>query len=141
MFLAATTWSRRCVWRCVYTTIASFSISFARLVIVGVSCHWRLSHLPPLHIVGQVCRLKSGHADVFGLLLYKLSSVFFTRSRHLNFGLPRFIFPSTTICNKFLGRSSLSRYCTCPNHIDLFSLRDSAIWHRCASFQKSTFLT
>ena len=38
----------------------------------------------------------------------------FTRSRHLSFGLPRFHFPSTVIC-------------TCPNHLNLFSLRNSPI--------------
>ena len=50
----------------------------------------------------------------------------FTRSRQLGFGLPRFRFPSTVICNIFLVASSLSRLCTCPNHLNLFSLRNSA---------------
>ena len=65
----------------------------------------------------------------------------FTRSPHLSFGLPRFRFPSTFICNIFLVASSLSRPCTCPNHLNLFSLRNSAIGYMCASFQMSTFLT
>ena len=65
----------------------------------------------------------------------------FTRSRHLSFGLPRFLFPSTSICNIFLVASSLSLLCTCPNHLNLFSLRNSAIGYMCASFQMSTFLT
>ena len=34
----------------------------------------------------------------------------------LRFGLPRFRFPSTVICNIFLVASSLSHLCTCPNH-------------------------
>ena len=46
-----------------------------------------------------------------------------TGSRHLTFGLPRFRFPSTVICKIFLVASSLSRLCTCPNHINVFSLR------------------
>ena len=65
----------------------------------------------------------------------------FTRSRHLSFGLPRFLFPSTVICNIFLVASYLSLLCTCPNHLNLFSLRNSAIGYMCASFQMSTFLT
>ena len=47
----------------------------------------------------------------------------FIRSRHLSFGLLRFRFPSTGICNIFLVASSLSRLCTCPNHLNLFSVR------------------
>ena len=39
------------------------------------------------------------------------------------------------------GLISLSRLCTCPNHLNLFSLRYSAIGYMCASFQVSTFLT
>ncbi len=57
----------------------------------------------------------------------------FTRSRHLSFGLPRF--QSTTNCNIILVASSLSRLCTCPNHLKLFYLRNSAIGYMCASFQ------
>ena len=56
-------------------------------------------------------------------------------------GLPRFRFSSTVICNIFLVASSLSRLCTCPNYLNLFSLRNSAIGYMCASFQMSTFLT
>ena len=52
-----------------------------------------------------------------------------------------FRFPSTVICNIFLVASSLSRLWTCPNHLNLFSLRNSAIGYMCASFQMSTFLT
>ena len=52
----------------------------------------------------------------------------FTRSRHLSFGLPRFRFPSTVICNMALVASYLPR--TCPNHLNLFSLRNSAIGAR-----------
>ena len=65
----------------------------------------------------------------------------FTRSRHLSFGLPQFRIPSTVICNIFIVASYLSRLCTCPYHLNLFSLRNSAIGYMCASFQMSTFLT
>ena len=37
--------------------------------------------------------------------------------------------------------SYLSRLCTYPNYLNRFSLRNSAIWYICASFQMSTFLT
>ena len=36
---------------------------------------------------------------------------------------------------------SLSRFCTHPNHLDLFSLRNPAIGYMCGSFQMSVFLT
>ena len=53
------------------------------------------------------CFLTSGH--VFS----------FTRSRHLNFGLPRFLFPSIAICNISLVAPSLSHLYTCPTHLNL----------------------
>ena len=67
--------------------------------------------------------------------------IVFTRSRHPSFGLPRFLFPSTSICNIFLVASSLFLLCTCPNHLNLFFLRNSVIGYTCASLQMSTFLT
>ena len=75
------------------------------------------------------------------VIIWFLAISSFTRSRHLSFGLPRFRFPSTVICNIFLVASSLSRLCTCPNHLNLFSLRNSAFGYMCVSFQMSTFLT
>ena len=60
------------------------------------------------------------------------------------FGLHCFRFPSTIICKYYivLVEYSLSRLCTCPNHINLFFPRNSAIgYYMCASFQMSTFLT
>ena len=48
---------------------------------------------------------------------------------------------SLSFCNIFLVASSLSLLCTWPNHLNLFSLRNSVIVYRCASFQMSTFLT
>ena len=65
----------------------------------------------------------------------------FARSRHLSCGLPRVLFPSTVICNICLLELSFSRLCTCPNHLNLFSVRNSVIGYMCASFQMSTFLT
>ena len=67
--------------------------------------------------------------------------IWFVGRCYFGFGLPRFRFPSTVICNIFLVTSSLSRLRTCPNHINLFSLRNSATGYMCASFQMSTFLT
>ena len=58
-----------------------------------------------------------------------------TRSPQLRFGLPRFRLPSTVICNIFLVASSLSRLYTCPNHLNLFSQRNSAIRYMCVAFQ------
>ena len=64
------------------------------------------------------------------VVIWFLAISSFTRSRHLSFGLPRFRFPSTVICNIFRVASSLSRLCTCPNHPNLLSLRNSAIGYR-----------
>ena len=59
----------------------------------------------------------------------------FSRFRDLSFGLPRFRFPYTVICNIFPLASSLSRLCihvqTCTTHINLFSLRNSAFGYVC----------
>ena len=78
---------------------------------------------------------------MISVIIWFLAISSFTRSRHLNFRLPRFRFPSTVIRNIFLVPSSLSRLCTCPNHLNLFSLRNYAIGYMCASFQMSTFRT
>ena len=80
-------------------------------------------------------------SSAISVVIWFLAISTFTRSRHLSIGLPRFLFPSTVICNIFLVASSLSLLCTCPNHLNLFSLRNSAIGYICASFQMSTFLT
>ena len=80
-------------------------------------------------------------SSAISVVIWFLAISSFTRSRHLSFGLPRFLFPSTVICNIFLVASSLSLLCTCPNHLNLYSLRNSAIGYMCASFQMSTFLT
>ena len=91
----------------------------------------------PARIMTCQCLRSSAISVVISFLA--ISS--FTRSPHLSFGLPRFRFPSIVICNIFLVASSLSRPCTCPTHLNLFSLRNSAIGYMCASFQMSTFLT
>ena len=80
-------------------------------------------------------------SSAISVVIWFLAISSFTRSRHLSFGLPRFLFPSTSICNMFLVASTLSLLCTCPNHLNLFSLRNYAIGYMCASFQMSTFLT
>ena len=66
-------------------------------------------------------------------------TVFCHLSRHLVSGyilfhqvspsefLPRCRLTSTAISNIFLGASSLSRVCTCPNRLNLFSLRNTSI--------------
>ena len=60
----------------------------------------------------------------------------FASSRHLSIGLPRVRFPSTVICNIFLVTSSLFRLCTGPNHLNLFSLRNSAIGYMCVPLSR-----
>ena len=80
-------------------------------------------------------------SSAISVVIWFLAISSFTRSRHLSFGLARFRCSSTFICNIVLVASSLSRLRTCPNHLNLFSLRDSAIGYMCASFQMSTFLT
>ena len=118
-----------------FVTEASF-ISLP--VHIYINCFLTSLNFPHLHFV--VRRHESWHANVFRLLPSLLSCVVmwllamssFTRSRHLNFGLPLFLFPFTDICNIFLVASSLSRLCTCPNHLNLFYLRNSAIGFTCA---------
>ena len=80
-------------------------------------------------------------SSAISVVIWFLAISSFTRSRHLSFGLLRFLFPSTSICNIFLVALSLSLLCTWPNHLNLFSLRNSAIGYMCGSFQMSTFLT
>ena len=75
------------------------------------------------------------------IILWFLAISSSTRSRHLSFGLPRFRYPSTVICNIFLVAPSLPRLCTCPNHINLFSLRNFAIGYMCAPFQIHVFIS
>ena len=70
----------------------------------------------------MTCRCILSSATSVVIWFLPISS--YTRSRHLSFGLPRFRFPSTAICNIFLVASSLSRLCTCPNHLNRFSLRN-----------------
>ena len=76
------------------------------------------------------------------VVIWFLAISSFTRSCHLSFGLPRFRFPSTVISSaiSFLVASSLARLCTCPNYLNIFSLRNSAIGYMCAYFPMSTFL-
>ena len=79
----------------------------------------------------MTCQCFLSPANSFVIWFLAISS--FTRSRHLSFGLPRFLFPSTVICNVFIMSSffynySLSRLCTCPNHLSIFSLRNTAFW-------------
>ena len=62
-------------------------------------------------------------SSAISVVIWFLAISSFTRSRHLSFGLPRFLFPSTSICNIFLVASYLSLLCTWPNHLNLFSLR------------------
>ena len=52
-------------------------------------------------------------SSAISVVIWFLAVSSFTRSRHLSFGLPRFRFPPTVICNIFLVASSLSRLC--PN--------------------------
>ena len=70
-------------------------------------------------------------SSAISVVIWFLAISSFTRPRHLSFGLPRFRFPSSVICNIFLVASSLSRLCTCPNHLNLFSPRNSAIGYMC----------
>ena len=89
----------------------------------------------------MTCQCFRSSANSIVIWFMAISS--FTRYRQLSFVLPRFRFPSSTvICNIFLVvvDSSLYRLWTCQNHLNLFSLRNSAIGYTCASFQMSTFL-
>ena len=88
----------------------------------------------PARIMPRQC-LRSSAISV---VIWFLAISSFARSRHLSFafGLPRFLFPSTVICNIVLVASSLYLLCTCPNHLNLFSLRNSAMCalSRCLHF-------
>ena len=82
--------------------------------------YW-LSSFSPFRLYTSKCAGLNHDISMFSVIWFlAISSL--TRSRHLSFGLPRFHFPSTVICNIFLVASSLSRLCTWPNHLDLFSL-------------------
>ena len=79
-------------------------------------------------------------SSAISAVIWFLAIPSFTRSRHLSFGLPRFRFPSTVICDPFLVHGIiLSRICTSPNHLNFFSLRNPAIGYMRASFQMSIF--
>ena len=112
---------------------------FAHLFLAQHSDPFRFTFQPP-HLL--VCRPESWHADVFCILPSHLIAIWFlgflaigprpissfTRSHLLRLGLPRFCFPPTVICNIFLVASYLSRFCTCQNHLNLFSLRNVVLY-------------
>ena len=110
----------------------------------SLSCFSHLSHLSASTLRSVSVRIKTRQrrrSSAISVVIWFLAISSFTRSRHLSFGLPRFLFPSTSICYIFLVASSLSLLCTCPNHLSLFSLRNSAIGYMCVSFQMSTSLS
>ena len=95
------------------------------------------------HLSASIFLCAGSHHDMFSvysIVIRFLAISSFTRSRHLSFGLPRFRFPSTVICNIFLVVSSLSLLCTCPNHLNLFSLNIKYI-NYIFQFHFSHFLT
>ena len=92
-------------------------------------------------VLARIVTCQCLRSSAISVVIWFLAISSLTRSRHLSFGLPRFRFPSTVICNIFLDASSLYHLCTCPDHLNLFSLRNSAIGYMCASFQMYTFLT
>ena len=110
----------------------------------GVLIVFSHSHLSAstLHSVpAQIMTCQCLRYSATSVVIRFLAILSFTRTRHLSFGLPRFRFQSSVICNIFLVASSLSRLCTCPNHLNLFSLRNSVIVYSCASFHISSFFT
>ena len=100
----------------------------------------QLSASTPRSVPAWIMTCQCVRSSAISVIIWFLAIYSFTRSRHLSFGLLRFRFPSTVTCNIFLVASYSSRLCTCPNHLNLFSLRYSAIGYMCASFQMSTFL-
>ena len=74
-------------------------------------------------------------SSAISVVIWFLVIASFARSRHFSVGLPRFRFSSTVICNIYLVVSSSSRLC--PNHLNLFSLRNSAIGYQ--TWGESTF--
>ena len=92
-------------------------------------------------VPARIMTCQCPRSSAISVVIWFLAISSLTRSRHLSFGRPRFRFPSTVICKIFLVASSLSLLWTCPNHLSLFSLRNSAIGYMRASFQMSTFLT
>ena len=82
------------------------------------------SHISPSTLRSGQARIMTCQclrSSAISVVIWFLAISSFTRSLHLGFGLPRFRFPSTVICNIFLVASSLTRLCTCPNHLNLFS--------------------
>ena len=98
---------------------------------------------PPLHFV--VCRLGSWHVSVFGPLPSQSSSASWPYRLSPGLAISALVCLDFAFCLPVSAISfswhHLSRLCTCPNHLNLFSLRNSAIGYTCASFQMSTFLT
>ena len=92
-------------------------------------------------VPARIMTCQCPRSSAISVVIWFLAISSLTRSRHLSFGRPRFRFPSTVICKIFLVASSLSLLWTCPNHLSLFSLRNSTIGYMHASFQMSTFLT
>ena len=96
-----------------------------------------LSASTPRSVPAWIMTCQCFQSSAISVVIWFLAVSSFTTSHRLSFDLPRFRFPSTVICNVFLVVSSLSCLCTCPNHLNLFSLRNSAIGHHLMS----TFLT
>ena len=120
------------------------------IIFVCLKCRVCLTtHFSPYHlststffsVPAWIMTCQCFRSTAISVVIWFLAISSFTRSRHLSFGLPRFRFPSTAICNIFLVASSLSRFCTCPYHLNPASTRNYAIGHMCASFQMSIIIS
>ena len=80
----------------------------------AVSTCSHLSASPLRSVPARIMTCQCFRSSAISVVIWFLAISSFTRSRHLGFGLPRFRFPSTVICS-------------CPNHLNLFSLRNFTI--------------
>ena len=138
------------IWAELFFFSAVFSyngILLRRISFAIIAYFWAIFHSSHLSastlrsVPARIMTCQCLRSSAISVVIWFLAISSFTGSRHLSFGLPRFRFPSTVICNISLVASYLSRLFTCPNHLNLFSLRNSATGYMCASFQMSTFLT
>ena len=79
-------------------------------------------------------------SSAISVVIWFLAISSFTRSRHLRLGMPRFLFPSTSICNIFLVALYLYLLCTFPNQPSQ-SLLTEEFRHRVHVCRKDVYIS
>ena len=84
-------------------------------------------------------RFPGGSVSFYGVPIAIVSRL--TQSTNLCFGRPLFLLPGGTISRVFLPTYSLSRLCTCPNHLSIAFLYLSVIFSTSSLSLMLSFLT